>query len=103
MRLSDEKFFLETLDLDIAELGQAAELYKSGDTVRACHVFVEYVRKNLSIAEYMKHAMWSYEGLPTGVSYEEYCDMILDGYVYSVGKLYQYEGGRIIWDSVYYL
>ena len=98
MRLSDEKFFLETLDLDIAELGQAAELYKSGDTMGACHVFVEYLRKNLGISEYMKHAGWSYEGLPDGVSYEEYCDMILDGYVYSVGKLYQYEGGRIIWD-----
>ena len=38
------------------------------------------------------------EGVPVGYTEREYWDMILEGYVYSVGFLHKFEGGKIIWD-----
>ncbi len=98
MRLSDREFFLDKLDLTIPMLKRAADMYENGDTAGACRVFADYIKENIDTSRYFSVAGKGYEGLPKGIGEGEYREMILEGYVYCVGMLYKYEGGRIIWD-----
>lgn len=98
MRLSDKEFFEDKLDLSIPQLKRAAELFKSGDTSAACDEFANYLRGALNREVLFSRPFFPQEKLPKNVSAEQYADMILEGYVYSVGFLYKFEGGRIIWD-----
>ena len=98
MKLSDKSFFCEKLDLSIPELKNAADLYERGQSDESCRLFVDYVRKAIKREPILNKPFKPQEGVPPGVSEKEYYEMILDGYVYSVGFLHKFEGGKIIWD-----
>ena len=98
MKLSDKSFFLEKLDLSIPELNAAAKAYERRDEETACRAFSEYIKKAIKREIYLKKPFRPQEGVPDGYTEEQYWEMILEGYVYSVGFLHKFEGGRVIWD-----
>ena len=98
MKLSDKLFFSDKLDLTIPELKSAAELYERGEECAACKAFADYVKKTLRTDLILNKPYMPQEGVPVGYTEREYWDMILEGYVYSVGFLHKFEGGKIIWD-----
>ena len=98
MKLSDKSFFSDKLDLTIPELKRAAELYESGDEPAACKAFSDFIKKTIRADILLSIPYKPQEGIPSGYTEKEYYEMILEGYVYSVGFLHKFEGGRIIWD-----
>ena len=98
MKLSDKLFFSDKLDLTVPELKMAADAYASGDEGRACKLFADYIKKTVKKDLILANPYMPQEGVPDGYTEEEYWDMILEGYVYSVGFLHKFEGGRVIWD-----
>lgn len=98
MRLTDKAFFSDKLDLTIPELRAAADLYEKGDCNEAFKAFTDYVKKTLRTDLILNNPYMPQEGIPKGYTEEEYWDMILEGYVYSVGFLHKFEGGKVIWD-----
>ena len=98
MRLTDKDFFTDKLDLNIPELKAAAKLYEAGDETAALKAFIDYVRKTLKTDIILSRPYMPQEGIPKGYTEKEYYEMILEGYVYSVGFLHKFEGGKVIWD-----
>ena len=97
MRTSKIDFYANHLNTEIPEMKLASELFADGKETEADKVFADYVkahfRKDKRVLDFNISRL---EG--TGkYSDEEYADMICEGYVYSVGHLYQFPGGIIDW------
>lgn len=98
MKLSDKLFFSDKLDLTVSELKSAADMYECGKEDAACKAFADYVKKTLRTDLILNCSYMPQEGIPVGYTEREYWDMILEGYVYSVGFLHKFDGGKVIWD-----
>ncbi len=96
MRLSTEKFYNEILELTIPELKKAAELFNEGDEAGAAREFAEFIKADL------RPDIWLSQNIPlaegtAGYDVKTFADMVVDGYVVSVGFLHQYPDGIIDW------
>ncbi len=98
MKLTDKLFFSDKLDLTIPELKAARDYYESGDESAACKAFADYIKKTIRKDLILSRPYKPQEGIPEGYTEKEYYEMILEGYVYSVGFLHKFEGGKVIWD-----
>ena len=95
MRLSDEKFYTEVLDLSIPELKKASELFKNGDSAGAEKVFADYLK---SVFPNPKTKPQHYYVETLGEPDEKkYADMICEGYVCVLDILHKFENGVIDW------
>ncbi len=96
MKLSNEKFYNETLDLSIPELKKAADLFNSGDENGAAHEFANFIKSDLKPDLWLSQNISLAEGT-AGKDIMTFADMVVDGYVVSVGYLHQYPNGIIDW------
>ncbi len=98
MRLSDEKFYNEKLDLTIPEMKKACELFNAGDINGAEKAFADYIKVTLDSAKWFEnHEIKIAEGT-MGHSDAEFADMVVDGYITAVGFLYKCPDGIIDWE-----
>ncbi len=96
MRLTDEQFYNETLDLTKPELKNACDLYNHGQKQAAEKAFAEFIKKDLKPQLWLTREIKIGEGTH-GYSEVEFADMVVEGYVNSVGFLYQYPEGKVDW------
>lgn len=96
MKLSDEKFYNETLDLTIPKLKSSAEFFNAGEPERAAHEFAEFIKDDLNPELWLSQPISIAEGT-AGYDIKTFADMIVDGYTVSVGYLHRYKDGIIDW------
>lgn len=97
MRTGIEEFYSNHLNRNIPEMNKASTLFAEGKTDEANKVFADYVKAFFrNDKRYLDFPISKLEGTAK-YSEEEYADMILKGYVYSVGELYCFPDGIIDW------
>ena len=97
MRTSKIDFYKNHLNLEIPEMKKASELFLEGKEEEADKVFADYVKAHFrNDKRFLGLPSSKMEG-PGSFSDEEYPDKILEGYVCSVGHLYQFPEGKIDW------
>lgn len=95
MRLSDEQFFLEKIDLSVPALKEASELFRSGNTKGAERRLAEFVREYFPNAKTKPtHRYVETLGDPDEM---KFADMICEGYVCVLDYLHKFENGVIDW------
>ncbi len=97
MRLSNEKFYNETLDLTIPEMKKACELYNAGDEKGAAKVFADFIKADLDAKKWLDSKEIKIVEGTAGYDEPTFADMVVDGYYISVGYLHQYKDGIIDW------
>ena len=97
MRTSLIEFYNEHLNTEYPEMLKAKDLFNSGDEAGAAKVFADYVKAHFRRDKrFLDFPISGLEGT-AGFSKEKYADMILEGYVFSVGQLYCFPNGIIDW------
>ena len=97
MRTSKADFYANHLNTDIPEMKKASELFAEGKEAAADKVFADHVKAHFrKDKRFLDFPISRLEGTAK-YSDDEYADMILKGYVYSVGELYCFPDGIIDW------
>lgn len=92
MLLTDEKFFLETLNTNIPMLALAAEHYKAGRITEAEHIFADFIRSTLKPDIYFKTPYYEQEN-NWAYPYEsekDTADRICEGKLMSCGFMHDF-------------
>ena len=97
MRVTKQDFYANHLNTNILEMKKASELFAIGKEAEADKVFADYFKKHFrSDKRNLDFPVSRLEGTAK-YSDDEYADMILKGYVFSVGELYCFPDGIIDW------
>ena len=96
MMLTDKQFYKAALNLGIEEIKKASDLYFSGDSEGAAHVFASYVRENLDYEHFYK-----LPGADKGDKEKaiEAAERVMDGWFWSAGYEYQYKNLDVDWET----
>jgi len=96
MRTTDKVFFLHSLNTDIAEMHQAAELFAQERTAEAEETFAAYIKKALRDKRFNTLPISLPEGTG-GVDLSTFAEEVLEGTVVSIGFKYRFPDGIIDW------
>lgn len=101
MLLTDEKFFLETLNTEIPALALAAEHWKAGRTAEANRTFADYVKSALKPEVYFQTPNYEPESswMQKGESHRDTADRVCEGKLMSCGVMHDFGGvEKVDWE-----
>ncbi len=101
MLLTDEKFYLETLNTDIPALAIAAAHWRAGRSKEADHVFADYIKSVLKPEIYFQTPDYEADNqwMPKGESKHEAANRICEGKLMSCGVMHDFGSiDRVNWE-----
>ena len=101
MLLTDEKFYLETLNTEIPALALAAEYWKTGKTAKAEHTFAEYIKSVLNPEIYFQIPDTDYDNKWINENENEIsvANRICEGKLMSCGVMHDFgDVDRVNWE-----